>query len=288
MDYTRQISIQDEAIVVQFPFNTELIDELRSFRKDSQGTGEWDKEAKVWRYALTEYNLVWLTAWGQQREFRFDAEVVRLNSLIVQVEQTPYAIELVRDGDALSITNCPDTLHTYVVDHLGGFAETNLLRLVDMSAVLGYTVSREIGDELVQDLGPRYYNLFVNKDVHLDPASMADNLTSVLNYADVMKKWPVVIYEPDLGNKLLAQLRSLRPEDSIQAIVSRRHAMDTAAKYIHTVHPVSEAVPLLISSAGMIYGGDKSLMVQRAEKVVYCSAEVYNKAGVLKVTKIAG
>jgi hypothetical protein len=37
----------------------------------------------------------------------------------------------------------------------------------------------------------------------------------------------------------------------------------------------------------MIYGGDKSLMVQNAEKIVYCSADVYNKAGQAKVAAIA-
>ena len=59
--------------------------------------------------------------------------------------------------------------------------------------------------------------------------------------------------------------------------------------YVYVVAPVTtRKIPLLISSAGMIYGGDKSLMVQQAEKIVYCSADVYNKAGQTKVAAIAG
>jgi hypothetical protein len=48
-------------------------------------------------------------------------------------------------------------------------------------------------------------------------------------------------------------------------------------------------IPLIISSAGMVFGGDKQYMVQRAEKVVYCAADVYNKGNnSKKVKKLAG
>jgi hypothetical protein len=36
-------------------------------------------------------------------------------------------------------------------------------------------------------------------------------------------------------------------------------------------------IPLLISGAGMMFGGDKQLWLQAAEKVVYFTKEVYNK-----------
>jgi hypothetical protein len=50
-------------------------------------------------------------------------------------------------------------------------------------------------------------------------------------------------------------------------------------KYIHTVVPLCNIshIPLLISGAGMLFGGDKQLMIQQAEKVVYCATDVYNK-----------
>ena len=49
-------------------------------------------------------------------------------------------------------------------------------------------------------------------------------------------------------------------------------------KVVHIVKPVrGHRVPLLVSTAGMIYGGEKEYMVQEAEKIVYCTAEVYNK-----------
>ena len=48
-------------------------------------------------------------------------------------------------------------------------------------------------------------------------------------------------------------------------------------------------IPLVISSAGMVFGGDKQMMLQRSEKVVYCAQDVYNKKqSGRKVKDIAG
>jgi hypothetical protein len=290
LDYTRSIRIQDDQIVVQFPFNNELIEGLRDFKKESQGVSEWDKEAKVWRFALTEYNLVWLTTWAKQKQFECDNEVARLTALITKVEQTPYAIQLQYNNNELTISNCPESLYNYVVNNLGGFYSDNLSRLVDMSSVLGYTVSKEIADDIVKATNPRFYNLTVNREVKLDPGTVNENLASVLDYADSTQRWPVVVYEPDMSGKLLAQLRELRDSAVEVARTAKPNDRywDTGFRYVHVVTPViNKKIPLLISSAGMMFGGDKSLMLQNSEKVVYCSAEVYNKAGQTKVPTIA-
>jgi hypothetical protein len=278
MDYTRKLSIVDDQIRVTFPFNSTLIEGLRDFRKESQGQGVWDKEAKVWSFALTEYNLVWLSTWAEQNNFEIDEEVRRLNALIAKVESLPYAIELQYANDKLLISNCPDSLREYIENNLGGFGVDNLLRLVDMSAVLVYTISKAIADQVVATSTPRFYNLAVSREAKLDPAAIVENLASVLDYADEMQRWPVVVYEPDLSGKLLAQLKQLREGVvEISRDVKKRSWTD-GFKYYHCTIPITEAkIPLLISSAGMMFGGDKALMVQNAEKVVYCAAEVYAK-----------
>ena len=288
MDYTRRLSIANDMLVLNFPYSTELIDELRTFRRESQGAGEWDKDTKQWRFALTEYNLVWLTSWAETRNFEFDSEVLRLNQLIRACEDQGYAIGLHLTDTGCEITNCPDSLRDYINSTLGGFELENLMRLVDNSAQLGYTVSKEIADLVVAGTSPRCYNLATSREVKLDPTTVTDDLASVLDYADLTERWPVVVYEPDLSGKLLKRLTELRG-NAVKHILNKKDIKDdiTQAKYIHTVVPTSFDIPLLISSAGMIYGGDKSLMVQQAEKIVYCSADVYNKAGQTKVAAIA-
>ena len=278
MDYTRKLSVANDQIQVTFPFNSTLIEGLRDFRKESQGQGVWDKEAKVWSFALTEYNLVWLSTWAEQNNFEIDSEVSRLNALIATVEATPYTIELQYADDKLTITNCPDSLCEYIESNLGGFGVDNLLRLIDMSSVLGYTVSKAIADQIVVSSTPRFYNLAVSREVKLDPTTITENLASVLDYADEMKRWPVVVYEPDLSGKLLAQLKQLRQGVVEISRDTKKRTWEDGFKYYHCTVPLIEAkIPLLISSAGMMFGGDKALMVQNAEKIVYCAAEVYAK-----------
>jgi hypothetical protein len=41
----------------------------------------------------------------------------------------------------------------------------------------------------------------------------------------------------------------------------------------------SQPIPLLVSGQGMMYGGEKIMLLQQAEKIVYFATEVYKKNG---------
>lgn len=268
MDYTRRLVKEGDILVVQFPFNTELVEDIKTFARDSQGSARWNRERKVWLVSLTEYNVSWLHAWAVLNQFEIDPAVHDLMQLITAVEKLGYRIELDIQGDRLNISNCEHSLIDYVEQHLGGFALDNLLQLVDNSSHLGYTVAPAIAQQLITQYGARFYNLLSSREIKINPTAMFANndFDSVLDYADALQRWPVVVYEPDLSGRMLTKLRD-------------RYGDDLAGKYIHTIKPVHnlKTIPLLISSAGMMFGGDKSLMVQNAEKIVYCAAEVYNK-----------
>jgi hypothetical protein len=54
---------------------------------------------------------------------------------------------------------------------------------------------------------------------------------------------------------------------------------DSSARVIffHKYNPTWTAdIPLLISSAGIMHGAEKTMLLQRAKKVVYFAADVYN------------
>ena len=63
--------------------------------------------------------------------------------------------------------------------------------------------------------------------------------------------------------------------------IETKRDIDYTAKVIYTNkiprQPV-DRIPLLVSSAGMLHGGDRQIWIQTAEKVVYFAKEVYNKA----------
>ena len=291
MDYSRRLDIENDKLVLKFPFDNDLIASIRSFTKESQGSTNWDKDTKVWSIGLTEYNLSWMHTWAQANKFEIGDEVNGLMNLVTEAESTNYAIELFVNGDQLSIRNAPQTLLDYVQTRLGGLDLTNLLTLVDAAPILGYTVDSDLATALISEYGPRFYNLLTNRETKINPTTVlsTDNIASVLDYADALQRWPVVLYEPDLSNKMLGKLEELRPSQYYNNGSTREPAIDTTVRYIHTIVPIRtiDVIPLVVSSAGMVFGGDKQVMLQRAEKVVYCAADVYNKKQKTKVKDIA-
>lgn len=281
MDYTRSLDIENDKIALRFPFSTKLIDDIRTFRQTCQGNAVFDRERKAWIIGLTEYNLNWLHTWAVSNEFEISDTVNHLNQVILDAEQIPYRIELRYGEQELEITNCPASMRDYVNEHLGGFAHDNLLRLVDASGPLGITIEDDLRTVIHQNWGSRFLQLASHTEVRVDPSytTVDDDLTSVLDYAVQVNRLPVVIYEPDLSERLLKQLCKLYPEEDIQVIGNAKNpVIDSNRRFIHTHKPLRslERIPMLISSAGMIFGGDKQYMSQASEKIVYVAAEVYN------------
>jgi hypothetical protein len=298
MDYTHSLSIDDGKIHLRFPFSTKLIEDLRSFKSSSQGGCAFNRDAKVWVVGLTEFNLNWLHTWAKANNFEISEEVEALNNLILAAEAVPHKIELCYGADQLEITNCPNSLREYIETHLGGFGHDNVLRLIDASSVLGFTIEEALRDVTVEQWGVRALTLSSNREVRIDPTTVRveEDLASVLEYAVNTNRLPVVVYEPDLSEKLLRKLHELYPAEVIEAVGNNKNYVPVeGVKFIHTHKPMRklDRIPMLVSSAGMIFGGDKQIMVQRAEKIVYVSADVYNAAGgtgqkTRKVVKLAG
>ena len=281
MDYSRSLVIVDNQLILHFPFVNELIEQLREFAKSSQGHCRWDREKKHWAIALTEYNLSWSHTWATLNKFAIDPAVTQLMNRIADKELTRYAIELYITGDRLAIRNAESSLIDFINEKAGGFGTDNLLRLVDMSAVLGFTVDPDLAQALIVEYTPRFYNLASNRELKINPYTLlqTDNFESVIQYANLCQRWPVVVYEPDLSHKMLDKLKSLCPDDFYYNRHDKAPTIDAKYKFIHTYVPIQNLthIPLIISSAGMMFGGDKQLMFQRAEKIVYCAQDVYNK-----------
>lgn len=293
MDYSRSLTLHDDKLHLKFPFQNQLIDSIREFQKSSQGEVKWNRELKIWEVALTEYNLSWIYTWVKPHNFEVSTEVENLMKLVTDCEATPYAIELTVDNGQLTITNAPESLTNYVEQHLGGWDLDNLLTLVNASSLLGFTVNTDLAQAICISYGHRFYNLAINREIKINPngISLDDDLSSVLDYADQCQLWPVVVYEPDLSNRMLNRLQSKYADHELVVAGNQKNPVVTAqTKYIHTYKPIRnmEAINLVITSAGMVFGGDKQLMIQRAKKIVYCAAEVYNKKNVgRKVADIA-
>ena len=108
----------------------------------------------------------------------------------------------------------------------------------------------------------------------------------IVKYAELMNRFPVVVFEPDTTSKLLNNLKNVVGEDAIHIRRGKERGADIPAdvKYIYTTVPLKEIkIPLLVTSAGMMFGGDKSLMLQNTEKAIYFAHEVYTSKKEYKV-----
>lgn len=288
MDYSRRMSVKDDKIIIEFPFKTELIEGLREFRKDSQGKGEWNKEQRKWEFALTEYNLSYLKTWCEANQFEIDDETVRLHKIIDLAEQTPYAIELDFGDGEFVIKNASGSLNEYITTNCGGFAYENLPKLIDMAPVLGYTISPGIEVAWEDEHGRAVLDFTTNREIKVDTNlhDSHDVLTSVVKYAELTNRFPVVIFEPDMSGRMFKQLSNIVGYEAVHTHrgKQRMETMPQDVKYVYTNTPIrNQNIPLLISSAGMMFGGDKSLMAQNTEKAIYFAHEVYTSKKDYKV-----
>lgn len=293
MDYSKRLYINNGWLLIKFPYNQKLIEAVREFKSSSQGSCEFNYENKVWTLGLTEYNLNWAYSWAHQHDFEISQEITDLFNKIVDTEKNNFGINLVYTDTGLDITNCPNSLREYITENLGGFGVDNLLKLLDAAGSLGVDIDDDLAQAVIREYGPRFLCIAQNRELRIVPESRTaeDDFASVLDYADQVGSFPVVIYEPDLSMKLLNRLQSLRPADSIMTVNGRVDSVPEGIRYIHTVKPLRslQSIPLLISGAGMVFGADKQTMLQCARKIVYVAAEVYNRSSSksTKVTKIA-
>lgn len=291
MDYSCSLNMVDDVLCLKFPYNTELIDQLRTFGKESQGSCRWSPEDKVWKVALTEYNLTWTATFASINRFEIAPSVQELVKLLLAAETVEYQIELYVNNNQLCLRNAPETMLEYIATYIGELTFTNLLRLADYSSILGYTLHADLETALAREYGYRFVHLLTNRELKLDPTTMLvdDNFASVIDYAVACDRLPVYIYEPDLSYKLLPRIRTMFSEEEIVEVkhTAVLSTVDSKTKIVYITKPVNTPIPLLISTAGMIYGGQKEVMTQQAEKIVYCAAEVYNRK-TNEVKKLAG
>jgi uncharacterized protein YgfB (UPF0149 family) len=280
MDYRKSLYIKDDKILAKFPYDTKLIESIRSFKKDSQGECEFNIADKVWKFGMTEYNLNWTHTIASANGFEIDAEINQLMEKMSDTEKTPYAIELYVDGDHLNITNCPEGLREYITDKLGGFGLANLEKLVDNSGELGYTIRPDLASALTTQYGKFFVKIAQVKEAKLQQVTQ-ERFTDLMKYALNVKRGPVVIYEPSHSGALLNMLLAADLGVHIQMlhIKGKQHniQIDPDAQIIYTVSTIKhmEYIPMLVSAGGMIYGSDKQIMFQHAGKVIYLTPDVY-------------
>lgn len=281
IDRRKLMTLVGDEICLKFPFETKLIDQVRDMSKDCQGHWRWFNASKEWRVGLTETNLIAAIGIGRMNQFEIDPELLALEQQILDIEGTPYEIKLVRSGDQVNITNLPASLGNYIEEKLGGLNNNNVIRLIDYSSILGYSVDRVLEYTVTKDHPPRVFNLMLGREHRFAPNSESDILEDIIYYAELTNRWPIYVYEPDMSDRLYKGfVEKYFTPDQVYKSTNNKKQPEVAGKRVVFFNKYAAnwnlEIPLLLSSAGMMHGGEKTMLLQRAEKVVYFAAQVYN------------
>jgi hypothetical protein len=285
LDRSKRIWVENDRIKVRFPYKTDVIELVRATSKESNGHIGWNVKDRIWECDVTEYTVNWAHTFATTHGFEIDATVQHLMDQILAVESVPYAIQL-QASDQLEITNAPDTLKEYVAQNLGGFALDNLLNLVDHAPLLGYTIDSDIESAVIQAYSSRFYSLCTNRELKVDlNIPTQDQIAEIVQYAHITKRFPIYVYEPDMSDRLIMLfIRHFTKGEIVDLDATPTGITDqTKLVYARKVpkQPVAR-IPVLVSAAGMLFGGDRQLWVQSAEKAVYFTKEVFGKRNVGK------
>ena len=280
IDRRRLLYIEDGYAILKFPYETKLIDGIRDLSKLSQGLWRFDTTNKSWKIALTETNVVAAYGFAKNNEFEIDDSLNFYVDKILECESNPYEIKLVYNNNQLCIQNAPATL-VEAIDNLCGFDETNIELLVDNASVYGYTIDKTVEEMIVAKHSPRVFNLMASNESKFSPGPNDTVLKDIIEYANATNRYPIYIFEPDLSNQLADNFvnRYFTPDEVITTRDLKNITDIENKKVIHfnKYHSSwSHAIPLLISSQGMMHGGEKTILLQRSKKVVYFATEVYN------------
>lgn len=244
VDRTKSIYIENNQFVAKFPYDTKLIDLLKTQTKSGQGSAKFDQEAKVWRLGMTEHMLNWLVAIAPSNGFTVSEQVTQMHNALLAVEQTPYAIELVKGETEFSITNAPNSLVEYVNEHLGGFGLDNEIALYDNAELLGYKVDPVAVSALFDEHGFNLTSMIAFKKYSFTKGQCT--IDEVVEYAKMVNRLPVHVYTTGL------------PKENTDEIVYLNRNVDADLK-----------PKVLVTLSAMMIGSKKQAWLTNAEKVFF-------------------
>jgi hypothetical protein len=280
IDRRKILTVDGDSCVLKFPYETQLINNLRELAKESQGSWQFNNENKAWHIAITELNVFAVNGFANNHGFEIDAEFKKLYQLVVDCEAVPYEIKLIQNNNKLEILNGPKSL-LMAINNYCELDASNLDLLVDNSSVYGYSVDTVLADDLCNKYSPRIYNLMTTAESKFSPSSDESVYKDVVEYAKIVGRYPIYVYEPDLSSRLLDSfVKKYFTDDDVyqtRLLDEKQSTIHKKVIYFSKYNPNWEQpIPLLISGQGMMHGAERSLLLQQAKKVVYFATEVYN------------
>lgn len=270
----KSLYLEDDKLQMAFPYDQKLISQLYTHRKTSVGSVQFDPKSKKWSLSLTEPNVNWAVTVGELYNFDIDPQVQQLFDKIVECGDAKYAIELTATEQGYTILNAANSLTDYITQQYGEISNQNLVNIIDMAPVLGYTVGDSIEIPLI-------LQAFNQRITHLTPSLDNYHIDMIFEYAALVDRWPVCIFDPSAA---LTDLSFMERFDASEVVRFDHNGKTKTCDYNpETVKVVyarkipktwNKPVPLLVSTVAMMFGGKRMEWLQTAEKIIFYCAKL--------------
>jgi hypothetical protein len=283
IDQTKRAWISNGMIHLKFPYQGNMITSMREFAKHGCGKFAWNKQHKQWDIACTEQNVNVVVSFCRASQIECCDQLIALFHQITELEQTPYSITLETTAGGWYIDNA----HTSLLEYLAQREPLSFIEVCDMSALLGYTLSDDITNALMQEYGAEVTNMIVQKNTHMDPVSK--NLETILKYACLVGRFPVVLFGRNNQTPRVWEIvNKYFTPDEVQVYGSSNikavtHIPKDKKLVVcnNVIKSLEDPIPLLVSMSGLLYGPHNQIWIQNAEKIVYHVEIAYNNSGKL-------
>jgi hypothetical protein len=268
IDRSRRCWVDGDHMVLKFPYETKMIQQLREMLQQRQGFAHFVKEEKMWHIALSEFNVNFVVAWAVANQFEISQELLSIMDEILAVEKQGFAIQLSRIDGQLTIENAEQSLLDYLAEQGIELKEENLLRLADLGSELGYTVSDSLWEEVDRIAGADI-SVFIRKSSY-ELIGDFEQIPRLFAYAQLVNRLPMIVFDPSASGSDQNYLELLGAENvAVQGNKNKINATDAPVIWTHKVMRELDNIPLLVSHVGLLAGAEKSLMVQNSRKIIY-------------------
>ena len=274
LDRTKRCYLEDNQLVLRFPYDAKSIQEFRDLLKSRQGAAAFNKETKSWHIDLSEYNVNFAVAWAKSKQFEISDELEDLMNQIIQVEQEEFSICLDRVQGKLELRNAAPSLLEYL-DNLGlDLTDDHLVKLADLSSTLGYEVSAQVWQEVENIVGSDLVPFMRSRNYEI--LGDYNQLERLIRYAILVNRLPLVVFDPSSDG--LSRYQTLVTDEHIFKVQNNKNIDWSSVKetVIYTHKPIKDldSIPLLVSHIGMVAGIDRQYMIQSSEKIIYFNRQL--------------
>lgn len=276
VDRTRTINLVEGNIQLKFPYESKTIDDIKESGKSVPGSMRFDKEHRAWVMSVTEPRLLWAEMIADKYQFDISDSVRVLIDAVKAEENNSFEIVLERDGAGLTIRNAEQSLIDYINSDLGGLVESNLLKLVDHSSLLGYEIGDDIWNDIDQSNNLNQSMLLSMREIHI-PLNGGEEFQDIVDYANRTDRWPIYVFENTDVNagKIISILKKYFTESELLEVNTKQRKLDIQGKkcvYLNNWQTSwNNRIPLLVTMTSLMIGPKKQHILQHSDKVVYCT-----------------